>query len=61
MNADGEINVTDAILLINALLNDNWSDMDCEAADVDYTSDVNITDVIMLINYILNDETNADK
>ena len=61
VNADGEINVTDAILLINALLNDNWSDMDCEAADVDYTSDVNITDVIMLINYILNDETNADK
>ena len=53
VNCDGEVNITDAIELINYLLNDE-GDISLDAADMNNDGEVNITDAIDLINYILN-------
>ncbi|MBR5170501.1 MAG: dockerin type I repeat-containing protein [Muribaculaceae bacterium] len=53
VNCDGEVNITDAIDLINYLLNDE-GDISLDAADMNNDGEVNITDAIDLINYILN-------
>ena len=54
VNRDGEVNITDAIDLINYVLNDE-GDIDLIAADCHHDGEVNITDAIDLINYVLND------
>jgi len=53
VNRDGEVNVTDAIDLINYILNDE-GDIDLNAADFNEDTEVNVTDAIDMINYILN-------
>ena len=53
VNGDHEVNVTDAILLINYLTNNNI-DIDLVAADTNYDDNLNITDVTILINFLLN-------
>ena len=55
VNRDEEVNITDAIDLINYLLSDT-GDIDLLAADVNEDSEINITDAIELINYLLNDQ-----
>ena len=55
VNGDGEVNISDAILLINYLLNDTAEGINLDAADCNEDSEVNISDAIMLINYVLND------
>ena len=55
VNSDGEVNITDAIVLINAILNDNWAGVNIDNADVDYTGSADISDVTKLINRVLND------
>ena len=52
-NADGEVNITDAIVLINALLNDDFEPIYYFNADVNWDGDITITDAIALINYLL--------
>jgi len=53
VNRDGEVNVTDAIDLINYILNDE-GDIDLNAADYNEDTEVNVTDAIDMINFILN-------
>ena len=53
VNGDGVVNPTDATVLINALLNENYSAVVIPNADMDNNGIINITDAIQLINYLL--------
>ena len=53
VNGDGLINPTDATVLINALLNENFSAVNQDNADMDGNGLINITDAIQLINMLL--------
>lgn len=55
VNGDGEVNISDGIALINGILNDNFSNINMDAADTNEDGDVNISDAISLINYVLNE------
>ena len=55
VNDDGAVNISDAIALINSLLNDNYSNINLDAADVNEDGNINVSDAITLINYLLND------
>ena len=57
-NPDGEVNITDAIVLLNALLNDDWEGINRTNANVDGNESVDISDVTKLINFLLNNEWN---
>lgn len=52
---DGVVNISDAIMLINAILNDEYATINEANSDVDENSEINISDAIKLINYVLND------
>lgn len=54
VNCDGFVNITDAILFINSILNDDVSAINIGNADVNGDNDINITDIIALINIVLN-------
>ena len=54
VNNDGDVNITDASLLINYLLNEE-GDINMDAANCNGDAEVNISDVMMLINYLVND------
>lgn len=54
VNNDRETNISDAIALVNAILNDSWDSINMTNADVDYSGTVDISDATKLINYILN-------
>ncbi len=56
VNSDTEVNISDAIMLINAILNDDMTGVNMENANVNYDENVNISDAIMLINFLLNNE-----
>jgi hypothetical protein len=53
VNHDGQVNPTDATVLINALLNENLSSINTANADMDSNGTINVTDAIQLINYLL--------
>ena len=55
VNGDNEINVSDVVLLINSVLEDNREDIVEAAADFNQDGQVNISDIIALINYLLTD------
>ncbi len=55
VNDDGMVNISDAIALINCILNSNGEGINVENADCNLDDDLNISDAIALINYILND------
>ena len=52
-NTDGDVNISDAIILINALLNEDFESIYRYNADVNKDGDITITDAIALINYLL--------
>ena len=54
VNMDGDVNITDAIDLINYLLNDDDTGINMTAADCNLDTDVNISDATALIGYLLN-------
>ncbi|MBR5169226.1 MAG: leucine-rich repeat domain-containing protein [Muribaculaceae bacterium] len=54
VNSDGEVNISDAITLISAVLNDNFESINMANADVTGEGDVNISDAIALISMVLN-------
>ncbi|MBR5170375.1 MAG: leucine-rich repeat protein [Muribaculaceae bacterium] len=54
VNNDHLVNITDAIELINYILNDA-GDINLEAANVNGDDEVNISDAIAIISYVLND------
>ena len=53
VDGNGTVNVTDVTLLIDALLNEKWSNLDIDAADFDGDGIVNIIDVTQIINFLL--------
>jgi len=53
-NGDGQVNVSDAIALVNAVLSGNNNGLYLRNADVNYSTSINVSDAIMLINYISN-------
>jgi hypothetical protein len=54
VNDDGQVNISDVILLINYIVSGDASGINLAAADVDYNNQHNISDVIALINIVLN-------
>ena len=54
VNGDGNVNVSDAIMLINYVLNGSASGINLGAADCNEDGSINISDAIKLINYVLN-------
>ena len=54
VNDDGEVNISDAILLITCLLNNDSEGINMENANCNLDEEVNISDAITLINYVLN-------
>lgn len=52
-NGDGVVNPTDATVLINALLSENFDTIVSANSDMDGNGTVNVTDAILLINYLL--------
>ncbi len=54
VNDDGFVNITDAIDLINYILNDGAEGINLDASDINDDGEVNITDAITLINHLLN-------
>ena len=55
VNGDHEVTISDAIMLISAIVNDDFSGVNMVNADVNYSGTVDISDAIMLINAILNE------
>lgn len=53
-NNDHEVNISDAIVLISAVLNEAWDEINMDNADVNYSGSVDISDAIALINYVAN-------
>ena len=53
VNMDGQVNVSDAISIINYVLNNEAAPFDMLAADMNHDNDINITDAITLINNLL--------
>ncbi len=56
VNSDHEVNISDAIVLISAILNSDMTEVNVDNSDVDENQEVNITDAIKLINFVLNEE-----
>ena len=56
VNGDGDVNISDAIIFINAILNSEFNNIYWSNSDVDYNYDLNISDITKLINYVLNSE-----
>ena len=49
LNGDLEINVSDIIILVNLILDDDYN----EYGDIDLSGELNIFDIIQLVNLIL--------
>jgi hypothetical protein len=54
-NGDGNVNVTDAVMLIAFVFGDGPAPEPIEVADVDCDGEVNVSDVVSLLNYIFSD------
>ena len=52
VDGDGQVELTDVTVLITALLTEDFSSVNMEAADFNEDGAVNIADVTLLINYI---------
>ncbi len=55
VNSDNTVNISDAIALISAIVNDDFSGVNMVNADVNYSGGVDISDAIAIINYVLNE------
>jgi glycosidase len=53
LNFDGEVNISDVNVLINAIIRATESDLDRKRADLNGDGEVNISDVMVLINIIV--------
>ena len=54
VNGDGEVNISDVTLLINAVLNDNFSTINQGNSDMDGNGVINVSDVTALIAVVMN-------
>ena len=53
VDSNGQINVTDAVLIIDEILDKNPWNFNATAADVNFDSYINVTDVVLVIDHIL--------
>ena len=53
VNSDGVVDIVDATVLINYLLDGDDTGVDLEAANCDFRGNVDIVDATTLINYLL--------
>ena len=53
VNGDGRVTITDVTVLVNALLNDNYDEINREQADLNGDNALSITDVTSLIHLLL--------
>ena len=53
VNSDGVVNITDVTILINAVMSENFSNINQANADMNNDGIINITDVTMLINSVM--------
>ncbi len=56
-NADGNVNVGDAVYLINLIFHDGPSPDPEEAGDVNCDTSVNIGDAVYLVNYVFREDS----
>jgi len=55
INSDGILNVLDAVMLVNAILNPDFlNDLEAQAADINSDGILNVLDAVQLVNLILN-------
>ena len=53
VDSNGQINVTDVVMIIDNILGKTQWNFNAEAADVNYDTYINVTDVVMVIDHIL--------
>ena len=53
VNGDGQVNITDVTMLINALMSEDFSNIVTDNADLNGDGSINITDVTTLINMVM--------
>ncbi len=58
-NGDEEINVTDIVEMVNAIMEKPSERFVKEAADVNSDSDVNVTDIVLVVSMIMEDSSRA--
>lgn len=56
IDADGTIDVTDAVALLNAYLNGETGDMNPNVADVNNDGSIDVTDAVEILNIYLNNQ-----
>ena len=53
VDSNGQVNVTDVVMIIDNILGKTQWNFNAEAADVNYDTYINVTDVVMVIDHIL--------
>ena len=53
VDSNGQVNVTDVVMIIDNILGKSQWNFNAEAADVNYDTYINVTDVVMVIDHIL--------
>ena len=61
VNGDGKVDVTDVVLMVNAVLGNPSSYFNSYAADINDDYSININDVVNVVNLILNDTVQLAK
>lgn len=59
LNGDGELNISDVVMLINYILERDSSDINMTIADMDHNGKINIVDLTMLIKKIFETSQNV--
>ena len=58
-NGDGEVNVTDIVEIVNAIMNKTSAKFVRAAADMNNDNDINVTDIVLVVNIILGTTNNS--
>ena len=58
-NGDGEVNVTDIVEMVNAIMEQPSERFIAEAADVNGDGEVNVSDIVLVVSMIMNEENNS--
>ena len=56
VNNDGELSLTDVLMIVDYILDSPSSDFHLENADLDGDGEISLADILILIDYILNPE-----
>lgn len=58
-NGDGEVNVTDIVEIVNAIMEQPSERFITQAADVNGDGEVNVTDIVLVVSMIMNADANG--